>query len=80
VTAQSDGPPLIVNGPRETSRWQPGMVYLEERTLTLPYPLTTGDYDVMLSVYQWWDSTRIAAPGVTADTLLKLSTIYVKAW
>jgi hypothetical protein len=80
VRAQTDAPPQLLNGPPETSRWLPGRVYLEERTLTLPYPLTTGEYDIMLSIYQWWDQARIAAPGVTRDTLLRLGTIYVKAW
>lgn len=80
VQAQTDSAPLILNGPHETSKWQVGKLYIEERTLKLPYPLTTGDYDIMLSVYQWWDNTRISAPGVTSDTLLKLGSIYVKAW
>jgi hypothetical protein len=80
VQAQTDSAPLILNGPQETSKWQVGKVYIEERTLKLPYPLTTGDYDIMLSVYQWWDNVRINAPGVTSDTLLKLGSIYVKAW
>lgn len=80
VQAQTDSAPLILNGPQETSKWEVGKVYIEERTLKLPYPLATGDYDIMLSVYQWWDNTRIAAPGVTSDTLLKLGNIYVKAW
>jgi hypothetical protein len=80
VTAQTDGPPQLLNGLKETSRWVVGALYLEERTLKLPYPLKTGEYDIMLSVYQWWDAKRIAAPGVTQDTLLPIGTIYVKAW
>jgi hypothetical protein len=80
VIAQRDDPPLVLNGPTATSQWLPGQLYIEERTLKLAYPLTTGDYDIMLSLYQWWDGVRIPAPGVTADTLLKLGAIYVKAW
>ncbi|MFN8421059.1 MAG: glycosyltransferase family 39 protein [Anaerolineae bacterium] len=80
VIAQRDDPPLVLNGPTATSQWIPGQIYIEERTLKLAYPLTTGDYDIMLSLYHFSDGVRISAPGVTQDNLLPLGTIYVKAW
>ncbi|MBE2193993.1 MAG: glycosyltransferase family 39 protein [Anaerolinea sp.] len=80
VTAQVDAPPQVLQGPQETSKWTPGSLFVEERILTLPYPLTTGTYPIMLSVYQWWDGTRIIALGVTPDKLLPIGTVYVKSW
>ena len=71
---------MLLNGPPETSRWQPGKLYIEERELKLPYPLTTGTYDIRLAVYQWWDSVRIAAPGTDENTMLRLGSVWVKAW
>jgi len=80
VTAQADGAPALLSGDPATSRWTVGQYYVEERPLTLPYPLLTGNYAIMLSVYQWWDGVRVTAPGVTPDTLLPIGMIYVKSW
>lgn len=77
---QSDSAPQIVTGETATSRWALGERYIEERTVTLPYPATTGDYTVYLAVYQWWDNTRFAAPGATPDLLLPIGSLYIKAW
>lgn len=80
LMAQFDGPPQLLDGPKETSRWLPGRFYLEERQLQLPYPLATGDQQLWLSVYQWQDGQRIAAPGLNPDKLLPLKKIFVRAW
>jgi hypothetical protein len=80
VMSQVDGPPMLLNGPPETSRWQPGALYIEERELKLPYPLATGTYDIRLAVYQWWDGVRIAAPGTDGNTMIRLDSVWVKAW
>jgi len=80
VLAQVDAAPQVINGPRDTSQWQPGQYYVEERTLKLPYPLANGNYSIFTTVYQYWDNKRISAPGVNADTLLPIGTIYVKSW
>lgn len=82
VVAQSDSAPQVTDpaAPPETSRWQPGRYYVEERTIQLPYPLTTRTYRLALTVYQWWDNVRIAAPGTNADRLLPLLDVNVKSW
>ncbi|MCC7207008.1 MAG: glycosyltransferase family 39 protein [Anaerolineae bacterium] len=80
VMSQVDGPPMLLNGPPETSRWQPGQMYIEERELELPYPLATGAYGIRLAVYQWWDGVRIPAPGTDENTMLRLGNVWVKAW
>ena len=48
--------------------------------LPLPYPLARQTLRLYLVVYQWWDNTRIPAPGVDEDTLLFLRPVYVAAW
>jgi len=78
--AQVDGPPQISDGPQATSQWTTGRYYVEEREVTLPYPLASNTFDVTMTVYQWWDNTRISAPGEDADMLLHLGTVTVKAW
>jgi hypothetical protein len=81
LLAQFDGPPqLLDDSPRETSRWTPGRFYIEGRVLTLPDPLRTGLYRVNMAVYQWWDNTRMGAPGLDADNLRAISHFRVKSW
>ncbi len=79
VTAQVDGPPQPLVGPSQTSRWQPGHYYLEQRTITLPYPLDMSEQTIRLSLYYWQDAKRITAPNMDSNTLLPLKTIFVKA-
>ncbi|MBN1285785.1 MAG: hypothetical protein JXB47_10335 [Anaerolineae bacterium] len=88
LVAQTDGPPQTINPnpigaeiiPKETSRWEPGRFYIEERTLAVPYPTFEATFALYMAVYRWWDGVRIAAPGVDADIKLKLFDIPVKAW
>jgi hypothetical protein len=77
---QVDGPPQVMDGPQETSQWRTGRYFIEERELTLPYPLSNRTHTIYLSVYQWWDSVRIAAPGVDDNSLLPLRTVNVTTW
>lgn len=77
---QVDGAPQVAGEPPETSRWQPGRFYIDERTLRLPDAIPSGSYPLFLIVYQWWDNTRIPVPGMTDEYMLPLDTIAVKAW
>lgn len=90
LAAQFDGLPQVVNlhpladapTPQETSQWQPGQFYIEERTLQLPNPLPAGAYTLALVVYQWWDGVRIpyeTAAGNTSD-VLELGTVHIMSW
>jgi len=80
VTVQVDGPPQVSDAPKETSRWVTGRYYIDERQFTLPPRLYGKPYPIFMSVYQWWDNVRIAAPGVNQDKLLPIQTISVHAW
>lgn len=84
LIAQTDSAPAVrevdPSLPPETSQWQPGRFYVEERAITLRYPLKTNTYALVLTVYQWWDGTRIAAPGVDEQNLLTLLRLDVKSW
>ena len=88
VVAQFDGLPQTVNlhplddapTPQETSGWQAGRLYIEERTLALPNPLPQGDYTLALIVYQWWDGQRIASDATTANDTLPLATVHIMSW
>jgi hypothetical protein len=68
------------NAPWETSRWVPGQIYLEERDIQLPYPMSTSDLSVKMGVYFYADNQWVAAPNVDASNLLLLDHIYIKAW
>jgi hypothetical protein len=65
--------------PKETSRWQPGHFYIEERTIDIPFVPSPRNYGVYLAVYYWEDGRRIAAPGVNEDSLLPLRVLYIKS-
>jgi hypothetical protein len=79
LLAEVNDAPQVTDGPRETSRWQTGRYYVEERVLQLPQG-GKGDYDVMLAVYYWEDGKRTAAPGLNEAGLLLLNHLYIKAW
>lgn len=72
VIAQTDGAPPL--------DWQPGIIERETRALTLPLPLRSGIYRLMLVVYDWRDGWRIAAPETDANRMLYLREITVKSW
>ncbi len=79
---QIDGPPEAFyppDAPPETSRWQPGTYYVEERQLTLPYP-AGGFYDLKLVVYFWEDGVPVSAPGVDERGHLPLLRIQVRSY
>jgi hypothetical protein len=80
LLTQFDGLPQVTDAPRETSRWEPGRYYIEERDLTAPTPFISGGYTVYLVVYQLWDGTRIAAPGQDQNLMLPIQRIYAKSW
>jgi hypothetical protein len=89
IINQFDGPPQTVSleyppnvPPQQTSQWQPGQYYIEEREITIPQTLD-GYYtafNIYMTVYQWWDNTRIAGPGVDADNLFLLKTFHLETW
>jgi hypothetical protein len=66
--------------PVETSQWQPGQYYIEERDLTLPYPTVKSSAGIYLAVYFWQDGKRLNAPGVDENGLLLLRKIQIMAW
>lgn len=89
VVDQADGAPHVVTleyppnlPPAETSRWTPGRFYVEERDLHIPdiSGAARNALDIEMAVYQWWDNTRISAPGVDENTLLFLHRLYVETW
>jgi hypothetical protein len=46
----------------QTSQMQPGHIYIDHRTLTLPSNLPNGSYQLVLVVYQSWDNERLLLP------------------
>lgn len=80
LVMQSDSAPQADDAPKQTSRWLPGRYYVEERALEVPKSMVSGAYPIYLTVYQWWDGKRIAAPGVNADTLLPILTLNIRSW
>jgi hypothetical protein len=82
IAIQSDSGPQLVDStlPKATSQWTPGQYYIEDRDLFVPRGFTTGAYPVYLAVYQWWDQTRIVAPGANPDHQLTIDTLHIKAW
>jgi hypothetical protein len=54
---------------------EPGKIYIDARSLTLPGNLPDGSYQLALVVYQSWDQVRLTLSDGT-DYLL-LDTIYL---
>ena len=88
LIAQQDGAPQMVNLnpvddsllPQATSQWEPGRYYVEEREIVLPSLGSEANAELMLTVYQWWDGERVAAPGTNPDKLLPLTSMTIWGW
>jgi hypothetical protein len=89
IRAQFDGPPQVIDPiypytsppPQETSQWLSHQFYIEERTLTLPFPLDIERLQIQLAVYDWrMPNTRFAAPGVNDQNVLPLKSLLVDSW
>lgn len=85
VIDQDDSAPRLItdDAPTETSHWQVGEYYVDERELVMKFPSRDGDYGIALVVYQWWDGMRIDAPGalnLSEDKVLPLHPLTVQAW
>jgi hypothetical protein len=83
LLSQVNSSPILTypkDAPAETSRWQPGQYYLEERDLTLPYPVARSSAGIYLAVYFWQDQRRLNAPGVDSNGLLLLRKLQIVAW
>jgi hypothetical protein len=81
VVAQTDGPTRAPNTPETTSAWLPGTIYDDFRTLELPRNLNSGEYRLVVTVYQWWDGVRLSPAGNETDNgYMLLKTIDVVAF
>lgn len=83
VESNWDSAPNIIfpeGAPNETSQWQPGQIYVEERDLQIPYPYSRGGLALNLVLYWFGDNQRLAAPGVGGDGNRMLRRIEVVAW
>lgn len=83
VERQWDSAPQLVypvGAPFETSRWQSGQIYVEERELQMPYPYSRGGLALGMVVYWFGDNQRLFAPTVGADGTLFLKRIEMVAW
>lgn len=80
MRSESNSAPAVIDAPAETSRWETGRYYVEERDFTLPTHVITATYAFYMSVYQWWDGQRIEAEGVNADILMPLAQFEIKTW
>jgi hypothetical protein len=77
-----DGPPSPYHpedAPAATSRWQPGLYYIEERELTFPYP-AAGDFDIRMAVYFWVDAMPVPAPGTDDNNHLHLARVRIRSY
>ena len=83
VITQVDSAPQLIypeDAPVETSRWEPGQYYIEERELTLPFPTPKTTYSLRMAVYFWGDNVRVSAPGQDANHLLLLTPVRVMSY
>ena len=84
VIDEDHGPPEPTypsDAPWETSRWQAGQIYYEEREFEVPYPLARQGLELRLAVYYWEEpAKRFAAPGTDTFGMLPVMPIAVDSW
>lgn len=69
LVAQHDSGPVGDFTPDATSAWQPGNVYRDDRSITVP-PCVGKALELRLVVYGWWDGKALAPENSDSDTLL----------
>ena len=81
VLFEKHGPPTPSNSsisPLETSQWQVGQWYYEDREFQVPYPFLRQMLDVRIAVYHWETPTeRYNADGTDPFGLLPVMQIWV---
>ena len=84
VVDEVHGPPDPTHpgdAPRETSRWQGGEIYYEDREFETPYPLARQELELRLAVYYWEEpAQRFAASGTDAFGMLSVMKIAIDSW
>ncbi len=84
VIQEVHGPPdptYPVDAPWETSRWQVGEIYYEDREFETPYPLARQELELRLAVYYWEEpAQRFAASGTDAFGMLPVMKIAIDSW
>jgi hypothetical protein len=85
LVAQVDGPATAPDTPPQTSAWQSNVFYEDYRTLQIPPGLSSGQYRLVVTVYQWWDNVRLPPranvlfPAITDDDYLVVRNLQVIA-
>lgn len=78
VVAQNDGAIMdMYSDPTEVqmSQLEPNRTYIDLRNLSVPPDLPTGEYQLTVVVYQWWDGVRL--PTVDGEDAIILETIRI---
>ena len=76
LIAQADSGPVGPYTPGATSAWQPGDIYRDDRSLTIPWCVEDKTLDLRLTVYGWWDGEMLPAENSETGSIL-LDTITV---
>jgi hypothetical protein len=76
LVAQSDGTIMHYGTEAvQTSQLQPGKIYIDWRSITLPVGLPEGDYRLELVVYQSWDGVRLQVSDHTDALTLEMVSV-----
>lgn len=76
LVAQNDGPVQHYGAETvQTSTMQPGRIYIDFRSLTLPPDLPSGQYALTLVVYRPWDNLRLTLADGVDHLLLETITL-----
>ena len=84
VIEEVHGPPdpsYPEEAPWETSRWQEGQIYYEDREMGVPYPMERQKLAIRMAVYFWEEpGVRFAAEGTDALGMLPVMQITIDSW
>ena len=84
VIEEAHGPPepsYPEGAPWETSRWQEGQIYYEDREMAVPYPLERQQLAMRMAVYFWEEpGVRFVAEGTDALGMLPVMQITIDSW
>ena len=84
VIEEAHGPPepsYPEGAPWETSRWQEGQIYYEDREMAVPYPMERQQLAMRMALYHWEEpGLRFTAEGTDALGMLPVMQITIDSW
>jgi hypothetical protein len=80
TVAETRGLPAGAFSRQRTTEWEPGALYRDDRSITIPWGTPVGDYELWLAVYPPDEDSRLRLAPDAPDDILMVQKIRVESW